>query len=76
MEEGALSPHDSQLLMQITNALLGHLEHLYWDLSRRDALEGQHLRLRMGNGCQLEVWLDEDRPVARLQWPASQRPKG
>jgi hypothetical protein len=74
--EGALRPDDSKALMHMTELLLDHLGHLYWELSRRDALEGQHLRLKVGERCRVEFWVDEGMQVAHIERRTGQKSEG
>jgi hypothetical protein len=69
--DGTLTPQDSQMLLHLTESLRIHLERLYWELSRRDALEGQHLKLSVGERCRVEFWCDGAGQTAHLQWVAT-----
>jgi hypothetical protein len=71
--DGTLTPQDSHLLLHLTESIRIHLERLYWELSRRDALEGQHLKLSVGDRCRVEFWSDGAGQTANVHWEA---PKG
>jgi len=45
---GTLPPQDHQMLAHLLEALRLDLERIYWQSSKRDALEGQRLKLTVG----------------------------
>jgi len=45
---GTLPPQDHQMLIHLLESLRLDLERLYWQSSKRDALEGQRLNLTVG----------------------------
>lgn len=64
---GALTPHDSEILEQVTELLLTHLNHLFWNLSRRDALEGQRLTVHTLEDSEVQFRIDEGKQIVHIE---------
>ena len=75
MKDGRQLPgNEGRLLECQLEALRLTLERLYWQLSKRDALEGQALRVVLGRrpsedpGCWIEFRLEEDARELHVRW--------
>ena len=65
---GMLEPRDAQMVAHMIEALRLHLERLYWESSKRDALEGQRLNLIAPN-YKVHFWMDERGQWVLAEWP-------
>ncbi len=66
---GVMQPRETDILIDMLEALPLHLDGLYWRLSPHDAWEGQHHpKLKLGGTCELGLWMEERVPAVQVKW--------
>jgi hypothetical protein len=64
---GTLPPQAHQMLVRSLEALRTELERLYWQASKRDALEGQRLKVTVGPYT-VQFQMDNEGEWGIVQW--------
>jgi len=64
---GTLPAPDHQMLVHLLESLRLSLERLYWQASRRDALEGQRLMLTVGP-YKIQFKMDNEVEWSLVEW--------